>query len=159
VDKQPFENIAVSTQMSPAHPARLVEVSIGSLQQLAPSPHQLLSTLTLNPSPIGIDCITFGVLIDPALPTAIRFTGAYNHFNSLSLPYSTYRTGGKPRTTLALFILDRLWRANLSSGSFSRQHCAPCSAVTHRWAIVATGGVVLGGSECVYRRGAIIVSR
>jgi hypothetical protein len=31
VHEQPFENIAVPAQMSPAHPARLVEVSIGSL--------------------------------------------------------------------------------------------------------------------------------
>ena len=31
VHEQPFENIAVPTQMSPAHPARLIEVSIGPL--------------------------------------------------------------------------------------------------------------------------------
>ena len=34
VHEQPFENIAVPAQMSPAHPTRVVEASIGSLQQL-----------------------------------------------------------------------------------------------------------------------------
>jgi hypothetical protein len=72
--QQSFENVAVPAQMSPAHPTRLVEVSIGSLQQLAPSPHQLLSALTLNATPIGIHRIALGVLIDPVLSTAVRFT-------------------------------------------------------------------------------------
>jgi hypothetical protein len=60
--------------MGSPHPARFIEQSIGSLQQFTASPHQLLPALTLNAPPIGIHCITLGVLIDPVLPTPIRFT-------------------------------------------------------------------------------------
>jgi len=74
VHEQPFENIAVAAQMSPPHPTRVVEVSIGSLQQLAPSAHQLLPALALKAPPIGIHRVALDVLIDPVLPNAIRFT-------------------------------------------------------------------------------------
>jgi len=72
--EQPFENVAVPAQVGPPHPARVIEVSIGSLQQFAPSPHQLLPALARNATPIGIHRVALGVLIDPVLPTAIRFT-------------------------------------------------------------------------------------
>ena len=72
--EQPFENVAVPAQMGPAHPARVIEVGIGSLQQFAASSHQLLPALALNAPPIGIHCVALRVLIDPVLPTAIRFT-------------------------------------------------------------------------------------
>jgi hypothetical protein len=71
--EQPFENIAVPAQMSPAHPARLVEVSIGWIQQLAPSPHQPLAAFTSNPPPISIHRVALSMLTPPVLPTAIRF--------------------------------------------------------------------------------------
>jgi len=74
VHEQPFENIAVPAQMGPAHATRLVEVRIGSLQQFAPSPHQVLAAVARNAPPIGIQRVALGVLIDPVLPTAIRFT-------------------------------------------------------------------------------------
>ena len=74
VHEQPFENIAMSAQMSSAHPSRVVQMSIGPLQQLAASPHQLFSALASNTTPIGIHRGALGVLIDPVLATAIRFT-------------------------------------------------------------------------------------
>jgi hypothetical protein len=75
VHEQSFQNIAVPTQMSPPHRSGLISIeqSIGSLQQFTALPHQALSALTLNATPIGIHRIALGVLIDPLLPTPIRF--------------------------------------------------------------------------------------
>jgi hypothetical protein len=52
--EQPLENIAVPPQMGAAHPAGLIEKSIGSFQQFTPLAHQALATLALDAPPIGI---------------------------------------------------------------------------------------------------------
>ena len=72
--EQPFESVAAPAQMSPTHAACIVEAGIRSLQQFTPSPHQLLPAVARHAPPIGIHCVALRVLIDPVLPTAIRFT-------------------------------------------------------------------------------------
>jgi len=57
-----LQNIRVTAQMDASHAAGLVQVRIRTFQQFPAFPQQPLTSLAVNPSPIRIDRVAFGVL-------------------------------------------------------------------------------------------------
>ena len=115
--EQSFENIAVPAQMSPPHPTRFIEKSIGSLQQFAPLSHQPLPALTLDATPIGIHCVALGVLIDPVLPAPIRFADVAAQSQQLYIEHGLLAVvtlvGDQLLPRLHLVVSDRGYRFQL----------------------------------------------
>ena len=116
--EQPFESVAAPAQMSPTHAACIVEAGIRSLQQFTPSPHQLLPAVARHAPPIGIHCVALRVLIDPVLPTAIRFTDSGRKRMGVYLLCSRFEnsrnienvTATKPPCEVSLIRLDPICR-------------------------------------------------
>ena len=54
VHEQALQDVGMATQMHPTHPPGFVEMRVGTFQQLASLPQQLLPAGSPNPSAIGI---------------------------------------------------------------------------------------------------------
>jgi hypothetical protein len=82
------EDILMSTHMRATEPAGPVEMCPRSFQPFAARAEELLAAVTPDASPIGIDGVPFGLLIDPRLPPAVGFADVGPNLERLSEPPS-----------------------------------------------------------------------
>src|SRR5262249_22468367 len=72
MDEHAFQDIRVTTQVGPPHPARVIHVCKGAFQQFAATSQQPNASGAANPATIRIDRVTRRRLRDPRLAPAIR---------------------------------------------------------------------------------------
>ena len=72
MEKQALEDVVVTAQVCAAHTAGVIQVGVGTFQPLPTGAEQACAALAVNPSPIAIDGVAVGSLIDPSLRGPIR---------------------------------------------------------------------------------------